>query len=229
MHARAKESIVVRLLLLTLTLFLLSAPSLAQTISGQASVIDGDTIDIHGQRVRLHGIDAPESSQTCDSTARGTWRCGQEAALALDDFIAGRPVMCLGRSQDRYGRTIARCTVGAIDLNGWLVLNGWATAYRTYSKDYVAAEEQAKAGRRNIWSGGFAQPETYRMAQRPAPQAAPSAGCVHKGNISSSGARILHSPGQQHYDRTRVDTDAGERWFCSQDEAVAAGWRQARQ
>src|SRR5690554_1952283 len=82
------------------------APAAHAEVAGRASVIDGDTIEIHGQRIRLHGIDAPESAQLCLAEDE-RWRCGQQSALALDDEIAGRPVACAERDRDRYGRIVA--------------------------------------------------------------------------------------------------------------------------
>ncbi len=99
-------------------------------IAGVASVIDGDTIEIHGQRIRLHGIDAPESGQTCLDAAGRKWRCGQRAALALQDLIGRRTVTCDERDVDRYGRIVGRCLVGELDINEWLVAQGLALAYR---------------------------------------------------------------------------------------------------
>jgi endonuclease YncB( thermonuclease family) len=130
--------------------------------AGIASVIDGDTIEVHGQRIRLHGIDAPESSQTClDATGRN-WRCGQRAALALQDLIGRRTVTCDKRGVDRYGRTISRCLVGDIDINAWLVAQGLALAYRRYSHDYLAAEDNARAAKRGMWAGTFEPPWEWR-------------------------------------------------------------------
>ena len=89
-------------------------PALAD-ITGPARVIDGDTIDVAGERIRFHGIDAPESGQTC--IADGIiWPCGEKATTALTDFIGGSPVRCEGQGTDRYGRTIAACTVRGKDI-----------------------------------------------------------------------------------------------------------------
>ena len=114
-------------------------------IAGTASVIDADTIEIHGVRIRLHGIGAPESSQTRLDAAGQTWRCGQRAALALQDLIGRRTVTCDERNVDRYGRIVSRCLVGQVDINQWLVAQGLVLAYRRYSRDYLAAEEAARA------------------------------------------------------------------------------------
>ena len=100
-------------------------------IAGVASVIDGDTIEIHGQRIRLHGIDAPEGGQTCLDAAGRNWRCGQRAALALQDLIGRRTVTCDERDVDRYERIVGRCLVGEVDINEWLVAQGLALAYRS--------------------------------------------------------------------------------------------------
>jgi endonuclease YncB( thermonuclease family) len=129
---------------------------------GVASVIDGDTIEIHGQRIRLHGIDAPESSQTCLDADGQKWRCGQRAALALQDLIGRRTVTCDERDVDRYGRVVGRCLVDEIDINEWLVAEGLALAYRHYSMDYVAAEATARAARRGMWAGTFEPPWDWR-------------------------------------------------------------------
>lgn len=128
---------------------------------GRASVIDGDTLEIHGRRIRLDGIDAPEAGQACGRRGR-TWPCGRRAAQALAAFIADRPVRCAGGTTDRYGRLIARCRVGRTDLSAWMVRNGWAMAYRRYSTAYVDAEDQARAAKRGIWQGPFTAPWDYR-------------------------------------------------------------------
>ena len=131
-------------------------------IAGVASVIDGDTIEIHGRRIRLHGIDAPESRQTCLDANGAAWRCGQQAALALQDLIGRRTVTCDERDVDRYGRVIGRCLVGDLDINEWLVAQGLALAYRHYSMDYVPAEIEARAAGRGMWAGTFEPPWQWR-------------------------------------------------------------------
>ena len=110
---------------------------------GQATVIDGDTIEIHGQRIRLFGIDAPEAPQTCTASGK-TYLCGQQAALALADQIGRSVVTCEQRDIDRYGRIVAICFAGGADLGSWLVEQGWALAFRRYSTAYVAQEQSAE-------------------------------------------------------------------------------------
>ncbi len=217
--------------LLAALLLCMAVPPAAAEVTGRASVVDGDTLEVRGTRMRLHGIDAPESDQSCRRTDGTAWRCGQQSALALDAMIEARPVRCVPRSTDRYGRTVAECWVGGQSINRWMVAHGWATAYREYSQQFVTDEQSARAARRNIWSGTFEPPATYRRARTTAarrpPAQPPSPACVIKGNISSSG-RIYHSPGQRDYDRTVIDVATGERWFCSPVEAQAAGWRPAQ-
>src|ERR1700750_2641953 len=91
----------------------------ADNLAGQASVIDGDTLEVHGTRIRLWGIDAPESSQLCRGEDSSQYRCGARAANELDTFIAQRPVNCVPLSLDRYGRPVATCSVGGVDLGEW--------------------------------------------------------------------------------------------------------------
>src|SRR5260221_1092125 len=100
---------------------LLSFPAFADGLIGQASVIDGDTLEIHGTRIRLWGIDAPESNQLCGGQDSLQYRCGAKAANDLDAFIARRPVGCIPISLDRYGRTVALCSTAGVDLGEWLV------------------------------------------------------------------------------------------------------------
>ena len=144
----------------------LLVPPAASTIIGRASVIDGDTIEIRGQRIRFFGIDAPESGQTCHDGNGQSYRCGQHAALARADKVGQKTVECDQRDVDRYRRIVAVCRVGSDDLNAWLVWEGWAVAYRQYSKDYVQAEEDAKAAKRGLWAGEFSQPEVWRRSER---------------------------------------------------------------
>ena len=201
------------------------------TISGRASVIDGDTVEIHGTRVRLHGIEAPESGQTCEANG-DAYRCGQAAALALDEMIGARPIECHQTDIDRYGRVVAVCMFGGVDLNARMVSLGWALAYRQYSLDYVDEEEAASAAKAGMWAGTFIAPWDFRHGTSGATSTTTEQGkdgCLIKGNISTStGERIYHVPGGQYYDRTKIDEGKGERWFCSEEEAVAAGWRKSK-
>lgn len=153
-------------LTLILCLLLLPLPVSAQTITGVASVTDGDSLEIRGTRIRLHGIDAPESRQLCNRPSGQQWRCGQQAALALSDRIGRRSVSCVARDIDRYGRTIAVCSQDGVDLNRWMVSEGWAVAYRQFSRDYVAVEAEARRAGRNIWSGSFVMPWDWRHGVR---------------------------------------------------------------
>jgi endonuclease YncB( thermonuclease family) len=153
-------------LTLILCLLLLPLPVSAQTITGVASVTDGDSLEIRGMRIRLHGIDAPESRQLCTRPSGQQWRCGQQAALALSDRIGRRSVSCVTRDIDRYGRTIAVCSQDGVDLNRWMVSEGWAVAYRQFSRDYVAVEAEARRAGRNIWSGSFIMPWDWRRGVR---------------------------------------------------------------
>ena len=217
-------------LIVIATMALPVTAAVAGNITGVPTVIDGDTIDIHGQRIRLHGIDAPESKQICISGGE-KYRCGQRAALALSDRIGRGSVTCEAKYTDRYGRVVAVCFKGQEDLNGWLVSEGLAVAYRRYSQDYVGYEAQAKSMSVGLWAGEFVMPWDWRRGKRLASEqvSAIPGDCVIKGNISSKGARIYHVPGGRWYDRTKNDEAKGERFFCSEEEATAAGWRRSSQ
>ena len=142
----------------------LAAPAMAApSIAGVPWIIDGDTLDIHGTRIRLFGIDAPEREQVCDRAGRA-WRCGESAKRALIRFIGQRAVTCAPRGRDHYGRTVAVCSIGGADINRWMVAQGRAVAYRHYSDAYDGAEDQARAAHRGIWAGTFEQPWRWRRA-----------------------------------------------------------------
>ncbi len=200
-------------------------------VAGHPTVLDGDTLEIDVQRIRLHGIDAPERRQTC-AVGGKPWDCGAEATRALVARIADRRVECAATDTDRYGRVVAVCRSGGADLNAWMVANGWALAYRRYTLDYVDQELAAQAARRGIWRGEFVAPWEWRRGRRLASSgedaARPPTECRIKGNISRRGERIYHVPGGRYYARTRIDAGKGERWFCSEQEALSAGWRSAR-
>lgn len=135
------------------------------SLTGQASVIDGDTIEIHGARIRFNGIDAPESQQTCEANGL-SYRCGQKAALALSDIIGSSTVSCAKTGTDRWRRVIAKCFSDSKDLSRWMVSTGWAIAYRKYSLDYVLDEERARTLKIGIWAGTFLAPEEWRKIKQ---------------------------------------------------------------
>ena len=146
----------------------MSFPSLAaqEIIAGRASVLDGDTIEIRGERIRLFGIDAPESGQMCANANGQSYRCGQKAALVLDARIGEGVVTCERKDTDRYGRIVALCRVYGEDLGAWMVGLGWALAYRAYGTRYVPAEELARSRSLGMWAGRFTPPSEWRKEHR---------------------------------------------------------------
>ncbi|MEJ8310100.1 thermonuclease family protein [Agrobacterium larrymoorei] len=135
------------------------------SLTGRAVVTDGDTISIRDTKIRLHGIDAVESYQTCLDANGVSYRCGQAAAEALDAFLAAsRPTTCIVTDKDRYGRFVARCErADGQSVNAWMVRKGWATDYKRYSRGEFAKDEAAaKSDRLGIWQGSFEDPCVVR-------------------------------------------------------------------
>lgn len=135
-------------------------------VTGTARVTDGDTIRIGGARIRFFGIDAPELHQSCLDPLRHRYACGVEARNALRAYVGGATVTCTPLDIDQYRRLVARCISRGEDLNRWMVANGWAVAYREFSREYVPDEEQARAKRLGIWNGQFELPSTWRQEER---------------------------------------------------------------
>jgi endonuclease YncB( thermonuclease family) len=204
-----------------------------KTISGPARVIDGDSLEIGSTSIRLFGVDAFEGRQPCHRNG-GPWRCGDAAARKLEQLVGNGSIVCTKKDIDQYGRTVARCMAGSIDLGAELVRSGLALAYRQYSRDYVDEEAEARSAHRGAWAGTFEAPWDWRRdggrdaAESPAPAAAASGDCRIKGNINREGERIYHVPGSTWYAQTIIDESKGERWFCSEAEAKNAGWRAPR-
>jgi endonuclease YncB( thermonuclease family) len=139
---------------------------LSQTVSGPVSVVDGDTIDVGGQRIRLHGIDAPESSQYCYRPGEEAWACGASATELMASLVAEATATCEIRDRDRYGRAIAICYAAGEELNAAMVRAGLALAYRQYSTDYVDEEEAARSEGVGLWGAQFVEPWRWRRGDR---------------------------------------------------------------
>jgi len=208
-----------------------SPPVFSQTsLIGFPNIIDGDTLEISNQRVRLHGIDAPELKQVCSKNGK-KYKCGKFAKIALQKKIGASKIQCYADSVDRYERLVSICYLNKLNLNLWMVKSGWALAYRRYSSAYTDAEFFAKNEKLGIWSGAFIVPSAWRQGKRSKTNEFSKRKhkkCRIKGNISRTGNRIFHKPEDRDYSKTKIDPDSGERWFCSEKAAQRAGWRRAK-
>ena len=143
-------------------LFTLSIQVTAGEISGVPSITDGDTVKILDKRIRFHGIDTPEKKQMCIRNSK-EYSCGEEATNALKRKIGGKSINCKVEDKlDRYKRYIGVCFLENVNLNKWMVRNGYAVAYRRYSKDYIEDENYAKKNKIGLWSSYFILPEKWR-------------------------------------------------------------------
>lgn len=188
-------------------------------------VIDGDTIELEdGTRVRYIGMDTPETDQCF-------W---DEATEENKKLVEGKKVKLENDVQklDKYGRTLAYVFVDGIFVNEELVRQGFAKVYTyppdvKYTDKFVAAQKEAREKKTGLWADGACESQTSIPSTAQSAQP-PSTECVIKGNISSSGEKIYHMPGQRYYEKTKVEEGKGERWFCSEEEAVRAGWRKSK-
>ena len=229
-----------------ISVLILASPSLALEVAGSASVSDGDTVIVAGQKIRLQGIDAPESDQSCLDAAGKPWSCGQAARDALVKHTEGQTWRCDGSTHDRYGRLLATCFVNGEDVDRWMVGQGWALSFVRYSHAYDGDESSARKAQSGLWAGAFVAPWDWRdgvcktvlgavsvptdgkaklCGQRDLP---PNPDCTIKANMKPSHRDqcIYHKEGSHGYAKLRMDKP-GRRWFCTEEEAQGAGCREA--
>jgi endonuclease YncB( thermonuclease family) len=201
----------------------------SETVEGQAVAVTGDTMRIAGTTVRLDGIEAPALRQTCQSARGRTWRCGASAKSALARLTGYETVTCeFSGAEDGQGHKVASCHMGETDLAAELVREGHVFAETGFFSTYAAFEDEARDARAGIWRGEAERPSSYRAqrweeAKREAPE-----GCPIKGNVNG-GRRVYVLPWASGYERVQVSSRRGERWFCSEEEARAAGWEPSGQ
>ncbi len=234
--------------IIAFALVLVSTLARASEVSAIPQIVDADTINADNVKIRLLGIDAPEMEQICLDAQGKPWRCGLEARNALNRRAGGHLWTCRPSGSDRYGRTLASCSVDGEDISSWLVRNGWALAFRRYSVTYIADEDFARQSEKGLWHGSFIAPwewrhrsakttilgakmvsvEASRILGATAVGTPPAPDCLIKGNLRSSSTCIYHVPGGHFYDRLNMTNSAARRWFCSEAEAQAAGCRRSK-
>ena len=157
-----------------LLIFFFKTNLYSEEITGYAKVIDGDTINIKGTKIRLYGIDAPESKQICSKpwlslniiSLNKDYECGLKTTNLLKKFVKNETLVCEKKSIDRYKRVIAICYKKKKDINSWLVRNGLAVAYTKYSKRYIINENDAKKEKKGLWAGNFEMPWEWRKKRK---------------------------------------------------------------
>ena len=194
----------------------------AHKIEDAAVVIDGDSIEIAGRTRHLAGIDAPELGQQCMNAGK-QWRCGLEAALTLQKLFEFGPIDCAPAGQPAAGPTIA-CAAKGKDLAEALLAQGYAVALPDADPGYIRAESAAKKAELGLWRGDFVQPAAWRDGQRLPGETSGLGECTVKGVIDSDNQRLYYVPSDEEYEALKIDPSRGERMFCSDDEAVLAGW-----
>lgn len=232
---------------MALALLLAPLPATAQIVSGNATALDGDTLEMTGQRMRLSGIDAPELAQKCQRDG-ADWDCGAQARRHLGLLLQSGEAQCTVQAQDSQGVAIATCAIAERDLSEAMVAAGFAIASETSPGDapYADLESRVRMAKAGIFAGTFDQPSDWRKAHPQArlpatavgkpqgsvrstrfakPQIYRNAfGCAIKGNVSHrDGQYIYYLPGMKYYDGTRP-----EQLFCTEAEAQAAGYRRSR-
>ena len=154
------------LVVLTLVLAVMTRLGIIDLEPGAMQVVDGDSLRRGDTDIRLHGIDAPEYRQSCRDKHDTEYFCGKQAADALRGLVKGKDISCASVETDRYGRAVAVCRVGELEINREMVRLGWAIAYSSHGTFYLGVEAEAKKAKRGIWAGSFERPEDYRLRQR---------------------------------------------------------------
>ena len=223
--------------------------ALAADVTGVPKIREGDRIQIGNSRIRLYGIDAPSVDQLCLNQKGDRWTCGVAARDELSKHVGGRSWTCHLGQADHHGHSLARCEVDGEDIQKWLVRSGWALSYTRRSHDYDADEAAAREAKAGMWQGAFIAPWDWRVRNKKTPilgavkppdnahaillasasgEVAPSPDCTIKGNVNRSGECIFHQQTSRWYAKIEMKISKGTRWFCSVEEAEAAGCRETR-
>lgn len=248
-HSLENRLIVCRwLYALTIVASLAPANAIAesQQVQGLPRIVDGDTVQIGETKIRLHGIDAPETDQVCLDINGKVWTCGIHARDQLVQKSNLREWKCRLIGKDRYGRSLGDCEVGGEDIQRWMVQAGLALSFVRYSHTYDSTEAAARGSKNGLWAGAFVAPWDWRSRNKRTtilgaisvpvdaqgkllptkmPNSAVSPDCTIKGNVNRKGECIYHLPNSRFYDLVRMDLSRGKRWFCAAAEAEAAGCR----
>ena len=217
--------------------------------AGMPRVIDGDTVQFGEVRVRMEGIDAPQTDQLCLDGAGARWNCGVTARQQLKALAGKKSWRCEVVRKSPFGRLVANCRADGQDIALQMIRNGWAMVSATAPATYLAAQQYASETGAGLWAGAFIAPLDWRQhnwhaklygrlsvqqqtsdalltsAFGPVP---PSPDCAIKGNVNTSGKCIFHTPGGRWYKRITMEAKRGDRWFCSPVEAIASGCRETR-
>lgn len=176
---------------LAIELAFLPFSAFAQDVSGSAHAVDGDTLNMAGIVIRLHGIDAPELNQNCSRQGQ-SWECGKEASAKLAQLVSGVNLRCEQRDIDGYDRIVATCKAGQVDLGQAMVEAGLAVALTQFSERYLAADARAKELGLGIWGGEFQLPADYRAANPRAYRPKPQASTVRQPIISPAPSGVYY-------------------------------------
>lgn len=233
----------------TIAICLLPLAAGAADFSGVPKIRDGDQVLIGTTRIRLSGIDAPSKDQLCLDAKGERWTCGIAAYDALVNHVGDKSWTCHFMRTDRFARSVSRCEVDGEDIQQWLVKNGWALSFVRYSHAYDDDEKIAREGKVGMWAGAFIAPWDWRVRNKQTPilgavkppdtanaillasasgPVAPSPSCTIKGNVNRAGECIYHQPTSRWYAQIKMRVSKGTRWFCSVDEAEAAGCRETK-
>lgn len=205
---------------------LASLPGLSRPVlQGSARATSGDTLRLSGQILRLSGIEAPETDQQCGGQGKEKrWRCGAAAQTALQEILRDKPVTCDLQGTNDKGQKLATCKAGKIDIAADLAGRGHVFAQAGLFSSYGRQEQDARNAKLGVWRGSAERPQEYRSRIWEAAKKAAPEGCPIKGHISGN-ERLYAVPWSTSYSRIKVRQDKGGRWFCSEGEALAAGWK----
>jgi len=201
-----------------------TASTAAETLEGRAIATSGATLRISGTPVALDGIEAPEPSQTCAMPNGTTWRCGETAKEELARAVRGRRVACEPMGKNRSGMQLARCVAAGEDIAAKLVRAGHVFASDGFFSSYASLQAEAQSAKAGLWAGDAERPADYRSRRWEEAKRTRSDGCPIKGRVTTSD-RIYVLPWSASYESVRISPAKGERWFCSEAEAQAAGFR----
>jgi endonuclease YncB( thermonuclease family) len=215
--------------LILLAGLLVASPAAAETTAtffGPGRALEGDRLEVDGRVVRLWGIDAPELRQSC-VRAGAFWPCGRKAYEHLAAFLDGQIVTCRVMPESVPSRTVAKCAVQGLDVAAELATRGFAMVPPNGTQYCIPNRNEGRTRGAGLWSGVYVNPWEWRQGKRVVEWINDLRGCAVKGDIDDAGARIFYLPFHRRYETIRIEVAKGERWFCVEEEARAAGWRDA--